>query len=52
MPKEENIRIRCDEGTKRDWAWFSSVYDTNEEALNALLDAHIDHADMTRRSNF
>lgn len=35
--KTHNIRIRCREETKQEWAGFASTFENHEAALEALL---------------
>ena len=49
---ETSIRIRCSKRTKRDWAWFRSIYDTNEEALKALMEKKGVYDEMAHNPNF
>jgi hypothetical protein len=43
------IVIRAETDTYEEFQRFSAVYDDHEDALKALLDAHKDHAEKTRR---
>lgn len=50
--KDTSIRVRCSERTKRDWEWFSTIYDTNEEALKALMEKKGVYDEMSHKPNF
>ncbi|MFW5905509.1 MAG: hypothetical protein ACOCUO_01530 [archaeon] len=52
MSKETSIRVRCGEDTQLEFKRFAAAYDDYEDALTALLDAHRNNAEMTRRRNF
>jgi len=40
MGKDEVLQIRCDEWTEQAFRAFAQQYDTQEDALIALLDAY------------
>jgi len=47
-----SIRTNCSQRTKRDWEWFADPYETNEDALQALLVKAGVYEEMAHRPNF
>jgi len=47
-----SIRTRCSQRTKKDWEWFAEPYESNEDALQALLIQAGVYEEMSHRPNF
>ena len=52
MVKDERIRFRCTETTKRTFDTFAAQFDSKEQALVALLDAYGDQENELQTVSF